>query len=98
MIHLGLGKGDTIGIWSLNSAIWVTTKLAADILGTVQATINPYYKIEELAYAIKQSKMKVLFMPGPGSVFQNFNNFDGILNDPALASMIKDVSYQRKFL
>ncbi|XP_074599748.1 medium-chain acyl-CoA ligase ACSF2, mitochondrial-like [Brevipalpus obovatus] len=88
--ELGLKKGDTIGIWSLNSSIWVTTKLAADILGTVQATINPYYKIEELAYAIKQSKMKALFMPGPGSLFQNFNDFDGILNDPTLAKMIED--------
>lgn len=93
LFHLGLSNKDIIGIWSLNSASYIVCKYAADYLGSIQCTINPYYKIEELAYTINHSKIKVLIVPGTGSVLQNYNKFDEIIHDPQFLDMISEVCH-----
>ncbi|XP_074605764.1 medium-chain acyl-CoA ligase ACSF2, mitochondrial-like [Brevipalpus obovatus] len=81
-------RGDTIGIWSPNSVAWVSVKLAADILGAILCPVNPYFKVDELAFVVNHSKMKVLFMPSPESTLQAFNNFTEIVNDPKFLGQI----------
>ena len=61
LIGLGFEKGDRIGIWSTNNAEWVLLQLATAQLGCVLVNINPAYRPNELAYALKQADLHGLF-------------------------------------
>ena len=52
--HLGLRRGERIGIWSPNRAEWVLTQYAAARLGLVLVNINPAYRLSELEYALNK--------------------------------------------
>jgi fatty-acyl-CoA synthase len=59
---LGLVPGDRFGIWATNCAEWVILELAAAHAGLVLINVNPAYRAHELAYILKKSGMKALFL------------------------------------
>jgi fatty-acyl-CoA synthase len=60
LIHLGVKKGERVGIWSPNNIEWVITQFATAKIGAILVNINPSYRIFELEYALKQSGVKYL--------------------------------------
>jgi fatty-acyl-CoA synthase len=60
LIVAGIGTGDRVGIWAPNCAEWVMTQYATAKIGAILVTINPAYRIHELAYALNQSGVRML--------------------------------------
>ena len=52
LLALGIGKGDRVGIWSLNNAEWVVTQFATAKAGIILVNINPAYRLHELEFAL----------------------------------------------
>uniref|UniRef100_A0AC34FPW0 AMP-binding protein n=1 Tax=Panagrolaimus sp. ES5 TaxID=591445 RepID=A0AC34FPW0_9BILA len=63
LIHLGVEKGDRIGIWSPNHYEWIVTQFAAALAGYVLVNVNPMYKSEDLYYALDKVGIKALILP-----------------------------------
>ncbi len=61
LLGLGFGKGERIGIWSTNNLEWLLLQLATARIGAVLVNINPAYRAQELAYALKRSEVQALF-------------------------------------
>ena len=59
---LGLGTKDRIGVWSTNCAEWVQMHLACARIGAVLVNVNPAYRAYELAFVLRRSGMKALFL------------------------------------
>lgn len=73
-MHLGLDKGDRVGIWSPNHYEWIVAQFATALAGLVlvtislvdtnssifQVNVNPMYKSADLAYAIGKVGVKAL--------------------------------------
>jgi fatty-acyl-CoA synthase len=59
---LGLEPGDRFGIWATNCAEWIFLQFAAARAGLVLINVNPAYRAHELAYILKKSGMKALFL------------------------------------
>ncbi|MGP0076032.1 MAG: AMP-binding protein [Bryobacteraceae bacterium] len=59
---LGIGARDRVGVWSTNCAEWVQLHLACARLGAVLVNVNPAYRAYELAYVLRRSGMKALFL------------------------------------
>jgi len=59
---LGLGPQDRIGVWSSNCAEWVMLHLACARIGAVLVNVNPAYRSHELAFVLRKSGMKALFL------------------------------------
>ena len=59
---LGLGAGDRIGVWSTNCVEWVLLHLACARIGAVMVNVNPAYRAYELAFVLRKSGMKALFL------------------------------------
>ncbi len=62
LIGLGLQPGHRIGIWASNCPEWIFLQLAAARTGVVLVNINPAYRSHELAYVLRKSGMKALFL------------------------------------
>jgi len=62
LLALGYQKGDRIGIWSTNNLEWLQLQLATARIGAVLVNINPAYRGDELAYALKRSAVQGLFV------------------------------------
>jgi fatty-acyl-CoA synthase len=62
MAGLGLGAGDRIGVWSTNCVEWVIVNLACARIGAVLVNVNPAYRAYELAFVLRKSAMKALFL------------------------------------
>ncbi|NOQ77281.1 MAG: AMP-binding protein [Methylococcaceae bacterium] len=60
LIAFGYGKGDRIGIWSTNNLQWILIQMATAKIGAVLVNINPAYRVQELEYALKQSRVQCL--------------------------------------
>ena len=60
LLALGLGKGDRVGIWSLNNAEWVVTQFGTAMAGIVLVNINPAYRVAELEFALNQVECRAL--------------------------------------
>jgi fatty-acyl-CoA synthase len=56
----GVRKGDHVGLYLGNSIRWVATFLALGSLGAVTVPINTRFVAPELAYALRQSQVKIL--------------------------------------
>ena len=56
----GIEKGDRVGIWSPNCAQWMVTQFATAKIGAILVSINPSYRVHELAYVLKQSGTRTL--------------------------------------
>src|SRR5579863_2193886 len=59
---LGIGARDRVGVWSTNCVEWVQLHLACARLGAVLVNVNPAYRAYELAYVLRKSGMKALFL------------------------------------
>jgi fatty-acyl-CoA synthase len=60
LLGRGIGKGDRVGIWSPNCVEWVLVQYATAAIGAILVNVNPAYRTHELAYAIKQSGVRLL--------------------------------------
>ncbi|KAI1720672.1 AMP-binding enzyme domain-containing protein [Ditylenchus destructor] len=63
LIHLGLVKGDRIGIWSPNRYEWIVTQFGSSLAGLVLVNVNPMYQSEDLSYAVEKVGIKALLAP-----------------------------------
>lgn len=54
-IAAGFQKGDRVGVWSPNNVEWTLTQYATAKAGLILVTINPAYRVHELAYVLEQS-------------------------------------------
>jgi fatty-acyl-CoA synthase len=61
-LHLGVRKGDRVGVWATNHAEWVVTQFATAKIGAILVTINPGYRAAELEYALRQSECSTLVL------------------------------------
>ena len=59
---LGLGNQDRIGVWATNCVEWVLLQLAAARIGAVLVNVNPAYRAYDLAYVLKKSRMRAMFL------------------------------------
>src|SRR3954462_12538983 len=61
LLALGIEKGDRVGIWAPNCAEWTIVQYATAKVGAVLVNINPAYRTHELAFALNQSGLRLLF-------------------------------------
>ncbi|WP_329223255.1 AMP-binding protein [Streptomyces sp. NBC_01485] len=61
LLEAGIARGDRVGIWAPNCAEWVMVQYATAKTGVVLVNINPAYRSHELAYALDQSGIRLLF-------------------------------------
>jgi fatty-acyl-CoA synthase len=59
---LGLQPHDRVGIWSANCAEWVLLQYACARGGYVLVNVNPAYRSHELAFVLRKSGMRALFL------------------------------------
>jgi fatty-acyl-CoA synthase len=59
---LGLGAQDRVGVWATNCAEWVQIQLACARIGAVLVNVNPAYRSYDLAFVLRKSRMKALFL------------------------------------
>jgi fatty-acyl-CoA synthase len=62
LLALGIEPGDRVGIWSPNTAEWVTLQYATAKVGAILVNVNPAYRTSELAYALRQSGVSTLVL------------------------------------
>src|SRR5258708_13386833 len=55
LLHLGITKGQRVGIWSPNRAEWCITQFATSKIGAVLVNINPSYRLHEVEHVLNQS-------------------------------------------
>ncbi|MBO0775529.1 MAG: AMP-binding protein [Actinobacteria bacterium] len=60
LIAAGIQAGDRVGIWAPNCAEWVLLQYATAKAGVILVNINPAYRSHELAYALRQSGVRLL--------------------------------------
>ena len=58
--HLGLRKGERVGIWSPNRVEWLVTQFATARLGLILVNVNPAYRLGELEYALSKVGCRAL--------------------------------------
>src|SRR5277367_5170150 len=59
---LGIRPGDRVGLWSTNCMEWVLVQLGCARAGAVLVNVNPAYGSHELAFVLRRSRMKALFL------------------------------------
>ena len=59
---LGLQPQDRVGIWSTNCAEWILLQYACARAGYVLVSVNPAYRSHELAYVLRKSRMRAIFL------------------------------------
>jgi fatty-acyl-CoA synthase len=59
---MGLVATDRIGVWSTNCVEWILVHLACARIGAVLVNVNPSYRAYELAFVLRKSGMKALFL------------------------------------
>jgi len=62
LLERGVAKGDRVGIWSPNRYEWIVLQYATARIGAILVNINPAYKSEELAFALKRSGVSLLIL------------------------------------
>jgi fatty-acyl-CoA synthase len=62
LMALGIEPGEHVAVWATNWPQWVLLQFATARMGAVLVTINPAYRSFELAYVLKQSDTKALFL------------------------------------
>jgi len=59
---LGIAPGDRVGLWSTNCVEWVVLHLGCARAGAILVNVNPCYRAHELAFTLRKSRMKALFL------------------------------------
>jgi fatty-acyl-CoA synthase len=62
LLSIGLLPQDRIGIWSCNCVEWVCLQFAAARIGVVLVNLNPALRELDLAFVLRQARMRVLFL------------------------------------
>lgn len=62
LVACGFKPGDRVGIWSTNNIEWLLLQMATAHIGVILVNINPAYRTQELAYALKRSEVQGLFL------------------------------------
>jgi fatty-acyl-CoA synthase len=57
---LGVARGDQVALWLTNSPDWVVCWMACTRIGAVLVPVNTRFKLEEVAYILRQSDARVL--------------------------------------
>ena len=65
LIGLGVGRGEHIGIWSMNVPEWVVVQFAAGRIGAVLVNVNPAYRLHELKDALAMADVATLVVGAP---------------------------------
>ena len=60
LLAIGVQRGDTVGIWAVNSYEWLLVQFATAKIGAIFVTVNPGYKERELASCINLVGLKTL--------------------------------------
>jgi fatty-acyl-CoA synthase len=60
LLAAGVAAGDRVGTWAPNCAEWVLVQYATAKVGAVLVNVNPAYRTHELAYALRQSGVRLL--------------------------------------
>ncbi|HYM78935.1 MAG TPA: AMP-binding protein [Candidatus Dormibacteraeota bacterium] len=59
---LGIEPGDRVGLWSTNCVEWVMVHLGCALAGAILVNVNPAYRAHELAFTLRKSRMRALFL------------------------------------
>ena len=59
---LGLQRGDRVGVWSTNCLEWPLLQFGSALAGIILVNVNPAYRAHELAFVLKKSGLKALFL------------------------------------
>jgi len=62
LLAMGIGKGDKVAVWSSNVPEWILLMFATARIGAVLVTVNTNSTPRELAYVLKQSDSRALFL------------------------------------
>ncbi|MBV9303478.1 MAG: AMP-binding protein [Acidobacteriaceae bacterium] len=62
LASLGVKRVDRVGVWATNCWEWVVVHFACAKLGAVLVSVNPALRARELAFVLKKSRMKALFL------------------------------------
>lgn len=65
LLSLGVGRGEHVGIWSMNAPEWVVTQFAAGRIGAVLVNVNPAYRLHELESALRVADVATLIVGAP---------------------------------
>lgn len=69
LMTLGIEAGDRVAIWGPNLPHWVVAELAVGRIGAVLVPLNPTYRHDEVAFALKKSDAACcLVLPGHGRI------------------------------
>jgi fatty-acyl-CoA synthase len=59
---LGIKPGERVGLWSTNCAEWVMVHLGCARAGAILVNVNPAFRAHELAFTLRKSGIKALFL------------------------------------
>lgn len=59
---MGIGAGDRVGLWSTNCAEWTMVQFGCARAGAILVNVNPAYRVQELGFTLRKSRMKALFL------------------------------------
>lgn len=62
LMGIGIGRGDSVGIWCTNWPQWVLAQFGTAVMGAVLVNVNPAYRKHELAYILKQADLQALII------------------------------------
>jgi fatty-acyl-CoA synthase len=65
LIARGVGRGEHVGIWSMNVPEWVVTQFAVGRVGAVLVNINPAYRLHELEETLAAADVATLIVGSP---------------------------------
>ncbi|KAB5553926.1 hypothetical protein PHYPO_G00044270 [Pangasianodon hypophthalmus] len=63
LLALGLQKGDRLGIWGPNTYEWILFQFATAKAGIIMVSLNPAYKVNELAFALRKVQCNAVVCP-----------------------------------
>ena len=62
LANLGIEPGDRVGLWAMNCWEWLVVHMACARAGAILVNVNPSCRVQELAFILQKSRMKVLFL------------------------------------
>jgi fatty-acyl-CoA synthase len=65
LVGLGVGRGEHVGIWSMNVPEWVVSQFAVGRIGAVLVNVNPAYRVHELSDALTMADVSTLIVGSP---------------------------------
>ncbi len=62
LMAAGIKRGDHVSVWTTNIPEWIYLQFSVGMVGGVLVTVNTNYQSHELAYILKQSDSRLLFI------------------------------------